>query len=155
MNLKAAYEEDFYGWIHRHIELLQQGRVTEIDTAHLIEELKDMGSEKKSELVSRFIVLLAHLLKWQFQFKQLSGQWGEFEGKSWRKTIIEQRIQVANKVEDNPSLTPYLEHALSKAYPKAVAFAVKETGLPKSTFPATCPYSVKQVLDEDYYPFSD
>ncbi|WP_292805935.1 DUF29 family protein [Nostoc sp. NMS7] len=47
----------------------------------------------------------------------------------------------AKLLEDNPSLKPYLEEALRKAYLKGVELAVGETDLPKRTFPVECPYS--------------
>ena len=154
MDLKTEYENDFYAWLNHNITLLKERRLAEIDIENLITELVDMGREKRSELISRFIVLIAHLLKWQFQLQQLSSRWQEFEGKSWRKTLIEQRLQIENKLEDNPSLKPYLEEAINKAYPKAVMFAVKETGLEKSRFPDKCPYTIEQLLDYDFYPLS-
>ncbi len=155
MNLKAEYESDFYAWLNHNITLLRERRLAEVDVDNLIEELVDMGREKRGELVSRFIILIAHLLKWQFQLQQLSSRWQEFEGKSWRKTIIEQRLQIENKLEDNPSLKSYLDEAVYKAYPKAVVFAVKETGLQKSLFPDNCPYTIAQLLDYDFYPQSE
>jgi hypothetical protein len=44
--------------------------------------------------------------------------------------------------------------AVTKIYPKAVAFAVKETQLPQKYFPAECPYTIEQLLDDDFYPES-
>jgi hypothetical protein len=152
MNLKAEYESDFYAWLDHNIMLLKERRLAEVDVDNLIEELVDMGREKRGELVSRFMVLIAHLLKWQFQLQQLSSRWQEFEGRSWRKTIIEQRLQIENQLEDNPSLKPYLDEAVNKAYPKAVRFAIKETGLKKSNFPNECPYTTEQLLDYNFYP---
>lgn len=43
--------------------------MSEIDVKHLIEELEDMGKSNKRELTSHFKILIAHLLKWQFQLK--------------------------------------------------------------------------------------
>lgn len=131
---------------------LRQRKLAEIDVDNLIGELESRGNETRSELVSRFIVLIAHLLKWQFQLQQLSSKWQEFEGKSWRKTIIEQRLQLENQLEDNPSLQSYLIAAVNKAYPKAVKFATKETHLKASTFPTNCAYTIEQLLDYDFYP---
>jgi hypothetical protein len=154
MNLKTEYERDFDAWLYQHVQLLKQGRLAELDVEHLIEELEDLSKDRKSERVSRFIVLIAHLLKWQFQFRQLATQWQEFEGKSWRKTIIEQRLQIGYKLEDNPSFKRYLPEAVAKAYPKAVAYAVEETGMNPSLFPVECPFTLSQLLDKSFYPES-
>ncbi|WP_295580853.1 DUF29 domain-containing protein [uncultured Lamprocystis sp.] len=90
-NLSLLYEKDFSDWTARTVDLLRQGRFAELDIDHLVEELDDISKSQRHELVNRLRVLLAHLLKWQFQYRQISGQWAEFEGKSWRNTIIEQR----------------------------------------------------------------
>jgi hypothetical protein len=41
---------------------------------------------------------------------------------------------------------------LTKAYPLARQWASDETHLPLATFPATCPWDVRQVLDADFWP---
>jgi hypothetical protein len=136
----TLYEHDFRLWIQQHIELLQQGRVNELDTIHLIEELQDMGRSSTRELESRLKILIAHLLKWQFQYVTLASQWQQFEGKSWRNTIIQQRSDLLDLLEDIPSLQRELPNAIAKMYPKAVQYAVDETGLSSATFPQICPY---------------
>jgi len=146
------YENDFHAWIQHQIHLLKVGKTSELDIENLIEELKDMGRSNVRELESRFIILIAHLLKWQFQLNQLQTQWQKFEGQSWRKTIIEQRSQISYLLEDMPSLNRMLQNTVIKTYPKAVRFAVDETNLPESTFPEHCPYTVTQLLDKQFYP---
>jgi hypothetical protein len=61
-------------------------------------------------------------------------------------------VQIQSQLEESPSLANYLVDAIDKAYPKAVKLAVKETQLPLAHFPTQCPYSVAQLLDEDFYP---
>jgi hypothetical protein len=146
------YEKDFYGWIYHNIDLLRQGKLTEINTELLIEELESMAKRDKHELISHLVILIAHLLKWQFQFKQLSQMSKEFEGKSWRNTIIEQRNQIERQLRMSPSLKPYFNEAIEKAYPDALKIAVSETKLPALTFPVNCQYSVEQLLNDDFYP---
>jgi hypothetical protein len=55
-------------------------------------------------------------------------------------------------LEENPSLQPYLLEGLQKAYRKAVALAAGETDLPDRTFPVDCPYTLDQILDDNFYP---
>lgn len=151
-NLITEYEQDFAAWIQQHISLLKQGRVNEIDIEHLIKELEDMGKSNQRELFSHFKILIAHLLKWQFQLRQLSNYRESWQGGSWQATIVEQRSQIVDQLEQSPSLKHQLQEAVIKAYPKAVDIAVKETGLPKSTFPDACPYTLEQLLDDTFYP---
>ena len=88
------YEKDFLAWTQQQSELIRQGCLQEVDLDHLIEELEDMGKSNHRELESRLVVLLAHQLNQEFQLNQLRDQWREFDGRSWRKTIIEQRVQI-------------------------------------------------------------
>jgi hypothetical protein len=153
-NLSRLYEQDYAAWAERNAQLLRAGRFSELDVEHLIEELSDMGKSNQHELVSRLRVLLAHLLKWQFQYRQLSERWAEFEGKSWRNTIIEQRLAIEYLLRKHPGLQSKLADAVAEAYPLGTDLASAETGLPPTSFPAECPYALEQVLDRGFYPES-
>ncbi len=148
------YEQDFQQWIEHHITLLKAGRFNEIDAENLIEELEDMGKSNLHTLESRLMVLIAHLLKWQIQLPIMKTQlmYQDYDEKNWRKTIIEQRTQIAFFLKKVPSLKPKMQEAVNNAYSEAVSFAVKETKLPQTCFPAECLYSVEQLLDDDFYP---
>lgn len=152
MDLKREYDQNFHQWIEHHIALIREGRFNEIDTDHLIEELEDMARRDRDELVSRLVVLIAHLLKWQFQLGQLSDRWKEFDGRSWRRSIIEQRHEILRQLRNKPSLKSYLPDAIIEAYPDALESAIEETNLPESTFPQTCPYLLEQLVDKKFYP---
>jgi hypothetical protein len=156
MNLKTEYEQDFQQWIEHHITLLKEGRFNEIDAEHLIEELEDMGKSNVHELESRLIILIAYLLKWHIQLPIMKTQmvYEDYDGKSWRKTIIEQRAQIIYLFKKVPSLKSKNQNAINNTYSEAVTLAVDETGLPESLFPIECPYTVEQLLDKSFYPES-
>jgi predicted unusual protein kinase regulating ubiquinone biosynthesis (AarF/ABC1/UbiB family) len=151
-NTDTLYHQDFYSWIYHNIELLRQSKFAEIDVETLIEELESMARGDRHELESRLIVLIAHLLKLEYQFKQLTDRWQTWQGGSWRGSIREQRLRIAKQLKNSPSLKRYLPEAITEAYPDAVEIAITETGLPKSIFPESCPYSMEQLLDEKFYP---
>lgn len=148
MNLKTTYEQDFHQWIEHHVALLRERRFNEIDVEHLIEELEDMGKSNLRELRSRFVVLIAHLLKWEYQLKQLKNQWEGYTGSSWKGTITEQRIHIAKLLKDNPSLKKFLSEAITDA----LKIVIEETGLLESAFPTECLYTIEQLLDKKSYP---
>ena len=150
--LSVLYEHDFSNWTARTADLLRQGRFAELDIEHLIEELDDMGKSQRHELVNRLRVLLAHLLKWQYQHRQLAERWAEFEGKSWRNTIIEQRAALRYLLDKNPGLKAVLADSLLEAYGQATDLAAQESGVSVAAFPLACPYSQGQILDRDFYP---
>jgi hypothetical protein len=141
---QQEYERDFYNWIHHNITLLRQGRWDEIEIDILIDELESMAKRDKRELISRLMILIAHLLKWQYQPDQRSG--------SWQGSICEQRICIDAQLTESPSLKNALVESVSQAYIGSLKITQKETGLPSSSFPSSCPYTLEQLLDEDYYP---
>jgi hypothetical protein len=144
MNIQTLYDSDFNSWIQQHIVLLKESRFNEIDTAHLIEELEDMGKSNKRELKSRLIVLVAHLLKWQFQAEQRSA--------SWEVSINEQRRKLLFLLKEIPSLKGAIDSALTEIYADAVEWASAETKLAEAIFPAQWAYSKEQLLDKNFYP---
>jgi hypothetical protein len=139
--------EDYYAWTQETIEKLRQGRIAEVDMQELIEELEDMGASERNELESRLAVLLAHLLKWQYQ--------PTHRGRSWIATAKEQRHRIMLRLRKSPSLKPTLEETIRDIYPSAIQRAVRETNLDESVFPTTFEqtgWSWEQVLDMDWLP---
>jgi hypothetical protein len=106
------YHQDFYAWINLQIDLLRQNRVQELDRELLVEELEDMGKHHQNEFVSRLIVLIAHLLKWQYQ--------PEHRSSSWRGSIIEQRVRIQRGIRFTPSLKSFFVEARSYALTNAI-----------------------------------
>lgn len=139
-----GYEQDFYAWTQRTAALLRAGRFDEADIAHVAEEIEDMGRRDLRELNGRVQVLMAHLLKWQVQ--------PEGRGTSWPATIATQRLELDSLLEQSPSLRPKLVDGLAVNYERAVKRAMAEAGLGRERFPASCPYGVDDVLDEDFLP---
>ncbi|WP_295456494.1 DUF29 domain-containing protein [uncultured Thiodictyon sp.] len=152
--LSTLYQTDYSAWALRHAELLRAGRYAELDLEHLLEELSDMSKSDRRELESRLLILLAHLLKWEYQYAMLSARWREFKGDSWRETIIEQRMRLAKLLKQSLGLKTLLPEAITAAYADAMQLASDETGLALDTFPSDCPYTLEDLLDKSYYPGS-
>jgi len=138
------YEQDLFAWTQQQVNLLTHQRWHELDVENLIDELEGMARRDRREMINRLIILIAHLLKWEFQPDHQSG--------SWRGSIQEQRLQLNGLLEDSPSLHQQFIESLEKAYPQAIKLASKETELPTTKFPNECPYELAQLLDEDFLP---
>jgi hypothetical protein len=138
------YKEDFYAWLLKNAALLQAKNFVEIDNENVAEELVGMAKSEKRQLVNRFAVLLAHLLKWQFQPNRRS--------KSWERTIKEQRKRIQLLLEESPSLKHELAEKISDAYEIAILTAANETGLDESAFPDSCEYRFEDILSSQFYP---
>jgi len=140
----SLYDNDFHQWLDRTIALVRDGRFDEVDREILIDELESMGKRDRRELISHFAILIAHLLKWSCQASARSS--------GWLGSIAEQRLQITDQLEESPSLKGFVSEAVEKAYPKAVTLAERETGLARVTFPPSCPFSLRELTDDDFYP---
>ncbi|XWK88973.1 MAG: DUF29 domain-containing protein [Phormidium sp.] len=134
----SLYEQDFYLWIETTAQQLKEGKFDEVDLTNLIEEIESMGRSEKRELKSRLIVLLMHLLKWQYQPEKRS--------ESWRSTISEQRICIEGLLEDSPSLKPLISEVFDDCYQKARLKAADETGIKLNFFPKESPFTLEETL---------
>lgn len=147
MKYHEFYDKDFYQWTEVTAAYLKFKQFEKLDLANLIEEVESLGRNDRDKLISSLKVLLAHLLKWQFQPTRRT--------KSWENTIFMERSNIAEYLEDIPSLEQFLtDEWVEKAYRRGLKTAIKETELDKSVFPKQCPYSLDQIRDEDFLPWS-
>jgi len=144
MKTKNLYETDFYAWTQEQVSLLRDRNWSQLDLPNLIEEIESLGKQQRQELRNRLSILIGHLLKWQYQ--------PQFRSRSWLATIRIQRRDTLRLIQDNPSLKPYLEEALTAAYENGRDLAMGETDLPEEIFPLDCLYSLTEILDEYFYP---
>ena len=136
-SLPLLYEEDETAWLEQMANLVAQKRFGEIDYANLSEYLCDMARRDKREVLSRLVVLVTHLLKWQQQPEQRSN--------SWRGTIISQRGELRDLLASG-TLRRHAAEALGQACKRAVEQAAAETGLAEEVFPSECSMSLEEVL---------
>jgi Domain of unknown function DUF29 len=141
---QTLYETDYLQWIETTAEKLRSQDYATVDWENLIEEIEDMGRSERRRLESNLIVVLLHLLKWQYQPESRSG--------SWEASIIEHRRRIKKAMGESPSLKPYLDRILAESYTEAVKQAKAETGLPRETFPLDCPYELMAALDDEFLP---
>lgn len=141
------YERDFYSWALEQAAHLRARRFAELDLENLAEEVEDLAKREAKELQSRYETLLAHLLKWEFQPEQRSH--------SWAGTIRRERNKIAEHLDDNPGLKPRRAELFAKAFKSAREDAAIEMNLPVDRFPAACPCTLDQAMDETFWPDPD
>ena len=139
-----AYDEDFFLWTQRQAALIRAGQFDLVDWENVALEIGALGGRERRELGTRLKILTMHLLKWQFQPQRRS--------KSSRGTINDQRDEIEQLLEEDPSLRREIEALIGKRYRIARANAAAETGLALRTFPSRCPYAADQILDDTYFP---
>jgi len=138
------YEDDFYQWSFEQAELLRQKRFAEADLPNLIEEIESRGNEQLHALESSYRLLISHLLKWAYQ--------PQLRTSSWSITIIRERSHIFQREKRNPSLKGRAKAIVEDIYPAARREAVAETGLPRSAFPAECPWALEELRNADFMP---
>ena len=140
------YDTDFYAWTQEQAALLRDQKAQALDYANLAEEVESLGKSQQHALESRLEKLVLHLLKWRYQpDKRVRGQ-------SWQRTILEQRRRLDRLLRQNPSLRSTVSTVLAESYAYIRRRTHLETRLPLTTFPEQCPWTVDQVLDDDFWP---
>lgn len=141
---QTLYETDYWQWIETTIKKLRSRDYAGVDWDNLIEKIEDIGRSERRSLESNLIVVLLHLLKWQYQPECRSG--------SWAGSIVEHRRRIKKAIQESPSLKPYLESIFAESYMAAVKQSKAETGLPSKTFPTQCPYKLAEVMNDEFLP---
>lgn len=138
----SLYERDVYAWVQEQVRLLRAGRLSEIDAENIAEEILDVGRNEYDKLESALTVLLAHMLKWDFQ--------PEKRTRSWENTIVEQRNRVERHLRDNPSLKSRRNEAVQDGYQSGRLRASAETDMDLREFPEACPYDWDAIMTREF-----
>ncbi|MDJ0844418.1 DUF29 domain-containing protein [Crocosphaera sp.] len=141
--LQQLYEIDDYQWLEETVKLLKNKQVNDLDLDNLIEELEDLGREKKNAVASLLDQIIRHLLLLQYWREEQ-----EYNANHWQGEIYTFRVQLKRKLTTN--LRNYLEVELNNIYQDALGF-VKIKTQNKVKFPSECPYSLEQLLDKEWY----
>ncbi|WP_242464352.1 DUF29 domain-containing protein [Thiococcus pfennigii] len=144
MSQSTDYDTDYVRWLEDQARHLRAGDLDRLDRERLSEELDGMSRSERRQLRNRLIILVLHLLKMQCHPERRS--------RSWDVTVITQRIDIKLLLRESPSLRPTLAPALDEIYDTARRDAAQETRLELNRFPATCPFTIDQVLDDEYWP---
>ncbi|USX28701.1 DUF29 domain-containing protein [Oxalobacteraceae bacterium OTU3CINTB1] len=144
--MSIRYEDDVAAWAERQVALLRAHRWDLLDVEGIAEEIEDMNISHRHQLAHRMTKLLGHLLKWRYQPAR--------RGASWECTIRNQRDRIAKLLHRMPSLRRLFgsEEWLVEVWEDALELAVHEAHLEIADLPAAMPWSVEQVLSQDYLP---
>jgi hypothetical protein len=141
----ALYDTDFYAWTQVQAAALRGKDWAALDIENLVEELEGMARSDRRALGSHLKNLLMHLLKWAYQ--------PDRRGSSWQGSLEEAREAIEDLLEESRrSMEAESRRQFAKQYTRARRKASLETGLPLTTFPEPCQWSLEQVLDPDFLP---
>lgn len=142
--MNVTYEKDVAAWAVEQVALLRAGQWALLDTAHIAEEIEDMNISHRHQLAHRMAILMAHMLKWQYQ----PGR----RGVSWENTMRNQREQIAKLLRKMPSLRRLFadEEWACDVWADALDIAGREANL--INLPKDRVWRLEQVLALDYLP---
>jgi hypothetical protein len=143
-DLKQLYDIDDAQWLEETVCLLKKHQFQQLDLDNLIEELEDLGREKKNTVASLLEQIIRHLLLLQYWTTE-----AEYNTIHWQEEIYHFRTQLGRKITTN--LRHYLEKELNSIYQDALGF-VKIKTINSVVFPPDCPYSLEQLLDRSWLP---
>ena len=147
ITISNLYDSDYQLWLESTINQLRRGDFQAVDWQNLLEELADLGKSERRALESLLTRLLEHLLKltyWQSP--------RDYNPAAWKKEIRNFRLQIADLLEDSPSLKSYLREILAKCYLDARNLMIDETRLDASIFPVEVLASLEEILAENWLP---
>ncbi|BAQ65678.1 DUF29 domain-containing protein [Geminocystis sp. NIES-3709] len=143
LDLKDLYEIDDYLWIQETVKLLKEKKFNELDLENLIEELDDLRREKKHKVESLLEQIIRHLLLLQYWEEERERNY-----RHWLSEVISFRGQIKRRMTKN--FYNYLDENISQIYEYARKYVKAKSGL--DIFPVDCPYTLQQLLDEDWFP---
>jgi hypothetical protein len=146
------YERDFYAWTRQQARALARLRGRSgnlgLDPDHLAEEIRDLGSEVRHAIESQLVRILEHLLKLEHS-AHVAPRLG------WANSVDDARDEIRARL--TPSLARTAGRALPECWRRGVRRARRallEHGEPEAaaSLPATCPWSLDELLRDGWYP---
>jgi hypothetical protein len=145
-----SYDDDFYAWTQYQAEVLRSMRTNDnrFDRQNVAEEIEDLGKSERDTVRSQVRRIVEHFLK-------LAHSPASDPRFDWMGSIVDARAILEDKL--STTLRRDLEASLPRLYRSARKQA--ELGLRESRendaadlLPVQCPYTLDQVLSEDWYP---
>jgi hypothetical protein len=148
----AAYDEDYYAWTLTQAEALRRLAAERwngpLDLENLAEEVADLGKAARNAVFSQIERLIEHLLKLQFSGRTKPRR-------QWLISIDDARRELERHL--TPTLRRELEAALPDLYRRERKRTARKLALfdePEAAvrLPEACPYTLAQLIDEDWLP---
>ena len=139
------YDADFYAWIQEQVRLLKARQFEALDLDNLIDEVESLASKERRLLHHRLETVLTHLVAW----------WGQIPERCvrWEHVIATQRYELQDILADSPSLAAVASDELADAW--AWVRERSQQTWPYAQFPPVCPWTLAQLLDEEFWPALD
>ena len=148
---ESLYERDFFGWTQQQAALLRRAAAlrpgTGLDLENLAEEIESLGKRDRRALTNNVARIAEHLLKLQYSP-------AKDPRPGWENSVDVHRSKARKILADSPALRSDLQATLDESYDdgrRRAARALRRELDPK-VVPERCPYTVDQILDQDWWP---
>jgi hypothetical protein len=117
------YDEDFLLWTQQQAKLLREAAERRVnfplDWENLAEEIESLGKSQRSELRSRLVTIIEHLLKLEYSSAREPRN-------GWRETVGRTRHEAELLLDDNPSLRREVPALVEGMFRRFAQFPVDE-----------------------------
>jgi hypothetical protein len=144
------YDDDFYAWTQHQAAVLRSLQVSDnrFDREHVAEEIEDLGKSERDAVRSQIRRIIGHLLK-------LDHSPAKAPRFDWMASMVEARAALGDKL--SATLRRDAEAMLTRLYRdgrRQAELGLRSNGeqMAAHELPATCPYTLDQILLEDWYP---
>jgi hypothetical protein len=144
LNMRDLYELDYLAWYEKTLEQLKNNHSNELDLESLSEVLENLVRDTKRSGESYLRQIIIHLLLIEYWESE------KINRCHWAAEIVNFRSELETDMTTN--LKKHLDLVKENIYQKALKYVIKKTELNKTLFPIQCPYSLEQLLDDDWFP---
>ena len=113
-DIRSFYETDYYTWVQETVRLLREGRLSEVDLDHLVEEVEDLGKSLKRELVGLLAQSFSHFIKYRYLLDRSPG-----DERKWRVDAQVFWGDAMSVLRHNPGLKGTMDRIVEEAWEKA------------------------------------
>lgn len=142
------YHRDFIAWSREQVELLRQGHGVQADWVHIADALEDFANGQVAMAKAALVRVMEHLLKLEVSPAQ-------YPRNGWHGSAMNARtdailaIEASRRLRDEIDLDRLYRLARKKAVDGLTQY--READAAKA-LPETCPYTLDQILDLDFFP---
>jgi len=144
------YDDDFFAWTQHQAAVLRSLPVADnrFDRENVAEEIEALGRSERDTVRSQVRRILEHLLKLEHSPAQ-APRFG------WMGSIVDARAALLDRITE--SLRQDLREVLPRLCRSArrrAELSLKQAHEPEaaSALPSDCPYTLDQILDDDWLP---
>jgi hypothetical protein len=144
---KSLYDTDYQLWLDQTVAQLKAQEFRQIDLENLIEEIESLGRSDKRAISSYLMRLCEHLLKIKYWDAER-----ETCLRGWRLEVRNFRLEIAELLEDSPSLQSFLQDTFVKQYRNGRELFLTESELNSRLVPKDPDFTLEQALDKNWLP---